>query len=476
MEIQKRIYCIIFLILIFSVSSFAQVTQSGDIITATAKSEKIIKGATVSMSVIDAANGAILYLDDKIIDTDGTAEFGNINFQKIKGFKILKTNISTYGYSEDDEIILVKRDSDGGIFQIMADTKNMPEEYLIKYMSELYGFFGIDEKLKLIYDEEYILLSEKIKNISADSEEEYKKLLSENIILINVKNRLGSQLLTLFESLPEIISELTYYNNLTSYQKEILFRNIAGKSYDSVDAMIAELNSNILTFLTPIISGPVISGGSLSGGGGSGSSATVVHPQVVPEPENNFGRNEEKEKISYTDMEGAKWAEEAVNNLTSLGIINGYEDNSFRPDNNVTRAEFLKMLVQITGISESKKVSFYDVNEDEWFYSYVIKAFEAGFAQGYNKYFYPNNAISRQDMCVMCMNVLKYYDFQVLEAELNFTDKDTIADYADSSLQTLYEMKIINGMPDGNFYPLSTATRAEAANIIYKLWNILEGI
>lgn len=475
MKNYAKILCVIFVIAVLSANCCAQVIQNGNSVTISAKNKAFILGAAVSVSITEISDNTIIFLDDKTVEKDGSAEFDSLNFEKYTGLKVFQSIISTYGFEQKDVFVYIKADADGGINQIMADTKKMPVSCMETAIPELYHFFGFDEFLKLVPEGEYSQLAEKIVQKNISTQDEYKKLLTDAIVLITVKNRVGEQIMNNFEGQLAVTSRLTNYTALTSYQKEELFRNIAGGDYNAVDDVIVALNSTITTMLTPPPP-PVISGGSIGGSFGGGSSSVTVTTPPKTEEEPIPESNADDEKPAYTDMNSAKWALEAVEQLSSMGVINGYEDNTFRPDNNVTRAEFLKMLIELTGVSEKKEALFNDVKESDWFYSYVVSAYGAGFAQGYNNFFYPNNDITRQDMCVMCMNVLKYYDFQTSEAQLDFSDKEDIADYAASALQTLYDMKIISGMPDGSFKPENTATRAEAANVIYKMWNVLEGM
>ena len=91
---------------------------------------------------------------------------------------------------------------------------------------------------------------------------------------------------------------------------------------------------------------------------------------------------------SFTDMGADHWAMPSVEKLVNEGTIRGYEDGSFRPDNTVTRAEFVKMIGKGT---EKREEEFDDVNESHWGYEYIIYSG----LEGTGNNFEPDRAITR---------------------------------------------------------------------------------
>jgi len=473
MKILKRIGCMLLGVTLLSATSFAETVMDETRMTVTGKSEALIFGATVSLSVKDMSNGNIIVLDDKTVEKDAVVKFDTIDLKKFRGLKVFETNITSYGYNKKELITLIRRDEDGDVSEIISDTSAMPEKYLEFALGQLYDFFEKTDVLETLTEEQFTDLAAKIKKTAQNtaSEEEFVAALENQVILAMVEKGTTEQIISNFEEVFNITEKITDYDRLTNTQKEELFRNITGTKHNSVDELISTLNENTTAFLKPASTGST-SGNSV--GHSTGSSVTVTQPivPIQPEPE----ADAKAEEIVFSDLENVKWAQEAVACLNKLGIINGYSDNTFKPDKNVTRAEFLKMLVQLTCVSETAEINFGDVKESDWFYSYVAKANAAGFANGDGVNMYPNNYITRQDMSVMCMNVLKYYGIKASEEEVTFTDKGFVADYAKSAIATLAELKVVSGMPDGSFMPINNTTRAEAANIIYKLWKILEAV
>lgn len=218
-------------------------------------------------------------------------------------------------------------------------------------------------------------------------------------------------------------------------------------------------------------------------GGNSGSSGGGKVPVTVlgggtPVPKTdstNYGNKTDikDETIdSFKDMESFEWAESAVNKLFSEGIVSGDGLGYFRPEDNITREEFVKMLVLTFDISSAhqENMTFNDVVSDEWYYPYLQTAFQGGIVKGISEdTFGVGMSVSRQDAAALISRAMKLTDKYNADAEL-FTDEADISDYALKSVKILRQMGIISGYEDGSFRPLGTITRAEAAKMLYEGW------
>ena len=213
-------------------------------------------------------------------------------------------------------------------------------------------------------------------------------------------------------------------------------------------------------------------GGSSGSSGGSGSSGSASGSMVTNTGGlNNIQKDTEQSKSVFSDIAG-HWAQEIIENLSERNIIDGFEDGSFRPDTSVTRAQFCKMIVTALNLSNSENVTgFNDVNESDWYADYVYAASENGIVNGSDGYFMPNDEITRQDAAIMIFRALKSRGRNVFGSKL-FDDTDSIADYAKDAVSALAASGIINGS-DGKFNPLNTTTRAEAATMLYNLFEYL---
>lgn len=171
----------------------------------------------------------------------------------------------------------------------------------------------------------------------------------------------------------------------------------------------------------------------------------------------------------FSDTPG--WGKKFIESLYYCGVINGKAENEFMPDETITREEFVKLATTLYGsVDESAQCSFSDVKSDDWFYKYVATAQKAGITQGLgNGSFGTGQLITRQDMCTMLLRLVDKMGFELdtVGGRGSLNDIGSIADYAKSSVQTLYNAAIVSGDAQSNFNPNAFATRQETAKIVY---------
>lgn len=176
----------------------------------------------------------------------------------------------------------------------------------------------------------------------------------------------------------------------------------------------------------------------------------------------------------FNDIADVSWAVQAIEALADKNIVNGTGGNMFNPHGTVTRAEYVKMLMGIFNTDEyAGKSSFTDISESEWYYRYAANAESIGIFNGiYSGTFSPNIPISREDMSALAYNMSTAFGVILSKGTpaMEFSDKNEMADYAVKGIEAMQKAGIINGKGDGIFAPKDTATRAEAAKIIYFLY------
>lgn len=161
---------------------------------------------------------------------------------------------------------------------------------------------------------------------------------------------------------------------------------------------------------------------------------------------------------NFTDFGADHWAYQYVDKLVANGVINGYEDGSYRPEANVTRAELAKLIsVQFGKLSDK---AYLDVTQNDWFYDYVIAA-GGYFLAGDN--FYPNSPATREEVAY-AVYMAKQLN-QTGEA-VAFTDAGDIAASYQEAVASVAKSGIITGYPDGTFLPKNNITRAEVATVL----------
>lgn len=110
----------------------------------------------------------------------------------------------------------------------------------------------------------------------------------------------------------------------------------------------------------------------------------------------------------YNDVPADLWCNNAISTLSNMGIIDGYLDGSFRPYGKITRAQFAKMAVNFFETTAEEYQGYYpDVPENAWFASYVEAATRVGLIQGFEDGTYrPNANITRAQACVIVNRAL----------------------------------------------------------------------
>ena len=211
----------------------------------------------------------------------------------------------------------------------------------------------------------------------------------------------------------------------------------------------------------------IVSGaGSGGGGGGFGLQMTPVADTVPENPDDTVQQAETDAR--YTDVPRDYWAANAIESLSEKGIVSGNGDGTFAPERFVTREEFVKMIVEASGISLGGTTDkFTDVPLEAWFNTYVAAASENGIVNGIeDTLFGAGTQITRQDLVVM---LYRAAGLDAIPSTESFSDDGLISDYAKEAVYTLHRLGIVSGRTVEEFAPLMPATRAEAAALIYRM-------
>lgn len=180
---------------------------------------------------------------------------------------------------------------------------------------------------------------------------------------------------------------------------------------------------------------------------------------VIPSAENYF-----------EDTNG--WGKDYINALFERKIINGRSESSFCPDDNITREEFVKLIVELFDLKGDFGAYFTDVLPESWYYPYVSASKYYGIVDGYpDGTFGVGKNITRQDMCKVLYSVIEKMGVNIDSGgiALEFADKELIATYAYPSVMALKKARIVSGDDRGRFNPTYFATRQEAAKLIYNI-------
>lgn len=177
--------------------------------------------------------------------------------------------------------------------------------------------------------------------------------------------------------------------------------------------------------------------------------------------------------VSFKDISSVSWAKDSIIGLAARGIVTGASSQAFEPNRSVTRAEFIHMLIQTLNLKQTGAIStFHDVKEGAWYYNSAASAQQLGIVTGLSDgTFGINDKINRQDMAAMAYRALQKagITLEQVNDKAEFNDAAAIAEYAKEAVAMLQAAGTINGMGNGRFAPNQTASRAQAAVILYQL-------
>lgn len=176
-------------------------------------------------------------------------------------------------------------------------------------------------------------------------------------------------------------------------------------------------------------------------------------------------------EISFQDVPSDAWYAEYVTYLAEKSIVSGKTENTFAPNDFVTRAEFVKIIAGVAGadVTSAAGSSFSDVDAGAWYAPYVAWAAENGIVTGSGDKFNPNSRITRQDMAVIIDRYVEKLAPKKLENvndKVDFADNSSISSYAADAVASMQQAGIISEKGANNFAPKDNATRAEACKIL----------
>ncbi len=179
----------------------------------------------------------------------------------------------------------------------------------------------------------------------------------------------------------------------------------------------------------------------------------------------------------FADLKG-HWAAQTVQELVDKGIISGYEDNTFRPDNLINRAECSAILARALQLPAGAVTleAFSDAADvPAWAAAPVAAAVEAALLKGYPEEdgtttFRPARQVTRAELAVILSRVVVKEIGEQQPAAAGFADLEQIPAWAQEEVSLAAEKGLVQGYPDGTFQPDKEVTRAEAAAMIARLF------
>lgn len=169
----------------------------------------------------------------------------------------------------------------------------------------------------------------------------------------------------------------------------------------------------------------------------------------------------------FTDI-GEHWAGEAIRQLAAADIIKGYSDGTFKPERQITRAEFATLLVNSLGLDKKEEASFRDTRH-HWARDAIAAAKDHGIISGYSDVsFGPDDPLTREQMALM---IVKAYSLTAKKESdlISFHDSEALAGWAQEAVHIVADNQIMVGFPGGYFRPEAFSSRAESAVVLHRV-------
>ncbi|HIW35218.1 MAG TPA: S-layer homology domain-containing protein [Candidatus Paenibacillus intestinavium] len=226
------------------------------------------------------------------------------------------------------------------------------------------------------------------------------------------------------------------------------------------------LPSGVNRSYTIAVKRKVVNGGGGSGGNPVPTPTSTPIPTPTPIPTSTPTT---PVQLNFKDT-GGHWAEESIVKAVELGIANGYLDDTFRPNEQVTRLQFAVLLARALNLTAPASSLIFTDQADipAWATNEIAAAVQLGILEGYgDNTFRPDRAINRAEMVVMLMRAYGHHDENTTLADFN--DIADIPKWAQSSVSEAVRLGFIAGREHNLFMPQETATRAEAITVLIRM-------
>ncbi len=436
------------------------------------------------------------HIDEALLKMSKSEEETLLTFKNNleQSYEILGLDMSFYsdfsqeGKQKACEIMLNNRNKENnGIIEDVSKAQSLFYEASLMYaLSECNASDEICDVLS-IADEKYyekFKTANIYKDFDKDKMEEFSKILFDTGIeedsdkfLKNFENAIvlcafkkaehWTEIKKLMKDAKDVLEGVEFEKYEKKSDTSSVDKKIIKSEFSDFDTLIEKINKCINAK-------EETSGGGGGGGGGGGSSSAKpknelpISGTVTTLPSKPDMNKNEGEK-TFSDMEDALWAVDAVGELSKRGIIKGRDESHFAPMETVTREEFVKMislafLQDADGLNEKE---FSDVEKSRWSYEYISKCASLGIISGTGDgKFSPDAKITREDMAKIIYGALKNkMNFSSQTGQYN--DFHMISDYAKDAVKALSGAGIVSGEGQNLFNPKANTTRAAAAQIIY---------
>lgn len=271
-------------------------------------------------------------------------------------------------------------------------------------------------------------------------------------------------------SLADVKAELDRLNGWSMDERMLLIDHLSNGDSNGIRDLVSSAGKG---------TNPAPEGTGSSGGSTSGGSAITTDPK-----QGNIKENPKKEElieVNFKDINEHK-NKDSIIYLAQRGIIEGKTKDTFDPNGDLTRAEFMTLICRVLGIkpANNEPLAFKDIKVNGWYYEYIKAAFDNKIIEGTSPTtFSPNNKVTREQMVVIIMRILndKKITFTldpINKDVLMYKDADKISSWAATDMFYGVKYGIIEGRTETALNPKDFATRGEAAEIIKKLYDLMK--
>lgn len=195
-----------------------------------------------------------------------------------------------------------------------------------------------------------------------------------------------------------------------------------------------------------------------------------VENSLTFEPELMVDPNEDPDKYAlFADTKRDDWYFEALSWGVQTGLVSGYDNGYFGPNDVLTRAQFASMIYRKYGQGAVCEDKFLDVSSGDWYYDAINWCADKGVMVGSDRYFRPNDPISREEMCVVIWRMSTKATTDAVKTV--FVDSDLVSDWAKEGVDWAVANGVIQGIDvnaEKYLAPLDDVTRAQTVTMLYR--------
>ncbi len=167
---------------------------------------------------------------------------------------------------------------------------------------------------------------------------------------------------------------------------------------------------------------------------------------------------------AFSDVDAESEMGKAISSLVDYGVIDGYSDGTFKPEKSITRAEMCKMINILFNFTDIGTNEFLDVSYEDWYYTQVLIASEYEYIKGFNDgTFRGNDNITREQVCAVVCRITP-----LLEIDDTMVITDPVSEWARNDVQMIANHKLLKTDDGGKFRAKDKITRGELSLLLYR--------